>query len=76
MMKVRNTASFLCGLFYCSKLDLQKKGRTNPRDIDFERQVFGVQSVSGKKYAERNEALIFKWGKTSKTGLLNTELWL
>ena len=84
MMKVRNTASLLCGLFLwmaaclfsCSKLDFGKKGRTNPLDIEFQRQVFHIQAVSGKGYAERNDKIKFEWEKTTQTEALNPELWL
>lgn len=84
MNNLRDNAHLFYGLFLwmaaclvsCSKPDLQKKGRTNPLDIEFQRQVFHIQAVSGKGYAERNDKINFEWKKTTKTEALNPELWL
>jgi len=60
----------------CSKEEWQKKGRTNPRDIEYERPVFNIKLVTGKRYAELKEKLIFRWENTGNGKALNPELWL
>ena len=60
----------------CKDNILEKKGRLNPNDVQFERPLFRVLSVPSQSYVELKKKITFHWEKMGTGIAANPEVWV
>ena len=60
----------------CKDNLLEKKGRLNPNDVQFDRPLFRVLSVPSQSYVELKKKITFHWEKTGEGIAANPEVWV